>query len=1017
MKKFVSLLFALLCMAFALPALADDEVDFGDYAIKIGDATREIIPNDQWYLIYNAQDYDSRYTGGGYFWDVYFGTYGDYGYVCSTQGPDVVADNMLGNYVKECLVRFIPADEPNYTAHDTYYMVFGTGHYIHAKLNEGSTSGYVYTYADITDATPTYVYEIEGHEGYFAMNTADENNNRFFSWGTNYYYRIYAESWGSDYVGDVTSTNSRFAFQILPVELFLLDDFDSALSNCLNTYNDYKDYSGTFTAGTTPGCYDAEAIAAFEAALEAASVCLDADVQDKYTAADLTQRADNLVDAYEALIATKVDPQVSIKDGYYFICHGIDEYYEGQPFQRCMYAYPNSDGTDNVLFTQLEETAYFLWKIEDAGDKTSTVYNMATNTTFNNPSYSNLLTLGSTSNTIAFDFAEVSESGDSLYSMRVSTREADSWYYFWGQLYYAAPSSNWVWVYKNTDNLAEWSLIEVDDATAEAIIEEYMEEEGRIRALYDSAAQMVEDFRAKEESMTVSQMSAMGSAYSQMAEMAEVFEGLSANTIDEDTYNDIKTCYDAFIALYVDPTELGEALDDVYSLANGLVVGTDPGTWSDASLVASLKAAYEEADDYYVTGSYTQEKVDEYVEALASVKAQALDASIKVEEGKWYKLRYATEAEVNANEWDPELGEATVHSPALYGKYVCAADLNEDEDGNFTVSPLTQAGAEDACIGQGLYFADAADINNEDAMLFRFIAAEGGYMLQNKATGLFLLSTGSGISVTLNAHPTLFNVTALGYGENLLAGAALNGDSNDNLAAQVERNVLAASTSSSAGSNSGLYIEENSAVEDSYDGTEFHLMMAEGAVYTMCYPVSVYSEEATLYGIELEGTEVTLLALADNTAEAGQPCVAVFGDLDDYEGADAEEELLIFTHGYELCLTAKTEGDLVGNYYHSIIGTGMAVPSGNTFEVTTSVASTAQANTAYIDGGFSTSDVITTTIGESEYDAIANVVSNVTKSGNIYSVDGKLLGKGNINTARRMGKGLYIVDGVKVVVR
>ncbi len=1005
----------MLCLAFVLPALADDEVDFGDYVIKISDGTREIIPTDQWYLVYNAQEYNNE--GGGYFWDTFYGYNGDFGYLYSSQGPDVAADNMFANDVKEYLLRFIPADEPNYTAHDTYFIQFATGRYIHAKLRTGGSSAYIFTYDNIADATPTYVYEIEGHEGFFAMNTADENNNRFYSWGTGRYYVLWSESWGSSYVGDVTSTSSRYALQILPVELFEMDDFDVALSKCLNAYNEYKDYSGTFTAGTTPGCYDAEAIAAFEAALEAASVCLDADVEDRYTAEELSEIADNLVDAYEALMETHVDAQVSIKDGYYFICHGIEDYYEGELFERYMYVYPDEDGTDYVLHAQLHQSAYYLWKIEDAGDKTSTVYNMATNTTFNNPSYNNLLTLGSTSNTIAFDFAEVSESGDSLYMMRVSTREADSYYYFWGQLYYDAPSSNWVWVYRNLDNLAEWKLVEVDDETAEAIIEAYMEDAGQLRAYYDSAAQMVEDFQAKEATMTVSQMTAMGSAYSQMAEMVEVFEGVSASTIDEDIYNDIKTCYDAFIALYVDPTELGEALDDLYSLATGLVVGTDPGTWSDASLVASLKATFEEADDYYAAGSYTQEKVDEYVEALASVKTQALDASIKVEEGKWYKLRYATEAEVNANEWDPELGEATVHSPALYGKYVCAADLNEDEDGNFTVSPLTQAGAEDACIGQGLYFADAADINNEDAMLFRFIAAEGGYMLQNKATGLFLLSTGSGISVTLNAHPTLFNVTALGYGENLLAGAALNGDSNDNLAAQVERNVLAASTSSSAGSNSGLYIEENSAVEDSYDGTEFHLMMTEGAVYTMCYPVSIYSEEATLYAIELEGTEVTLLTLPDNTAAAGQPCVAVYGDLDDYEGEDTEEELLIFAHGYELCLAAKTEGDLVGNYYHSIVGMGKAVASGNTFEVTTSVASTAQANTAYIDGGFSTSDVITTTIGESEYDAIANVVSNVTKSGNIYSIDGKLLGKGNINTARRMGKGLYIVDGVKVVVR
>ena len=41
----------------------------------------------------------------------------------------------------------------------------------------------------------------------------------------------------------------------------------------------------------------------------------------------------------------------------------------------------------------------------------------------------------------------------------------------------------------------------------------------------------------------------------------------------------------------------------------------------------------------------------------------------------------------------------------------------------------------------------------------------------------------------------------------------------------------------------------------------------------------------------------------------------------------------------------------------------------------------------------------------------------MNKNGKIYTADGTYVGKGNINTVQGLKKGLYIVNGVKVLVK
>ncbi len=999
----------MLGVMFTTPAFS--QVDFGDYAIRLGEATTEIVPDDQWYVVYNSKDYYS--TGGGYFWDGYFGMYENFGYLYSSSGPDVVASGMFAEDLKEYLVRFLPVDVTGYTAHDTYYVQFADGNYVWVP---SSASDWVYTYPNISQAAALYVYRIEGTENSYAMNGANAGNMRLYSWGSGWIYCAYP-----DFTGDVTSSSSDYSFRIYPVELYIMDEREQALTRCINAVEEYLPYSGTFTTGTGLGCYDADAVAAFEEALLAASECYGDDVAS-LTADDLNTLADNLIAAYEAVVASRIPRQMEIKEGYYWICRGAD-YYDDDEVLTDMGIYVYIDTAANVnyaLYTALsKDDATFLWQITDKGNLTYEVMNMATHTTFDDVDVSNKVTMSSTTNTMTFDYEYTNDQDEDIFLIRQSTRAEDGWYYLWGSGM-KATSNSWVWAYRqDTYEYCLWRLIEVDDATAQEIIESYSDNYAAIER-YNSAIEMQETFLTKESVMPSTQIDLLGELYTNLTDALAVLDSRNVWSFTEDEYEAILSAYNAFMNAFVDPTELLDLLGRAEDLVVGLVIGTDPGTWTNENAANELSSTLTEANAYYAAGSYTQEKMDEYVSSLTSQIATVAAAVNLIQEGKWYELRYATLEEIETNGWDSNNGAATESSPSLYGKYVCLANISES-GGVYTITPMRTAEVLDVCVGEKLYFANLSDMSSEDIAKFRFIAYGDSYIVQNKATGLFLKTAGTSGEVTLSLHPSLFEATAIGYGENILSASTLAGDSNANLCAQLDMNILTTASDDTAGSNCGFYIEDSGeSVESRYEGTEFNFSAREGAIYAICYPVSITSEEGTLYGVEVEGTEVTLLELEDNTAAAGQPCVLIYGELDDYSVSNDYEEIIIFSHGYDIAPEALTEGQLVGNYYSTIIGTGKGIASGNSFTVSKSLTSTAEDNTAYIDAGFSTDDNLTTTIGEGVFggeDAIADIIAGVTKSGNIYSIDGKLLGKGNINTARRMGTGLYIVNGVKVVIR
>ena len=512
--------------------------------------------------------------------------------------------------------------------------------------------------------------------------------------------------------------------------------------------------------------------------------------------------------------------------------------------------------------------------------------------------------------------------------------------------------------------------------------------------------------------------------------MLEAQKSLEIDDLTKEEYETLKAAYDAFIEKFVDPTELRETLASVEGAGEGVVIGTNPGYWSDKSTSTTLSNTIAAATDYDKAGAYTQEQTDKYVADLKAQAETVITSANTIKEGKWYRIRFASEADFEAHEWDKIAGynENNTDDP-LWGKYLAVANyeaLEDPEEGQkpYEIEPLD---AEDASLGENIFFVADGDIANKDMSKFRFIAVgDSAYIIQNKATNLFLKATSGSSTVTLNAHPSLFNVKAVGYGFNVISAENINGTSQNYLHGQKLYNVLVTWNAYTLGSASAMYIDEAEDVAGDYAGEEFNVAALQGEIATFCFPVKVAATEEGMYDVKVDGTTITLIPMTE--AAAGRPFIYVHsGELEGYN-PDNERELTIFKHGYDLVAEPQTDNALKGTFETTTLDRGEAYAEGNTFIVNTISKNhliqtervTIGANKAYIapDPKFAADAELTITIDLDGEDGIAETLTKVAKSGAIYTIDGRLVSKkGNVNDLSRYGKGIYILNGVKVVVK
>lgn len=529
------------------------------------------------------------------------------------------------------------------------------------------------------------------------------------------------------------------------------------------------------------------------------------------------------------------------------------------------------------------------------------------------------------------------------------------------------------------------------------------------------------------------QYNVMGEIATNLVAAIESVQATADADITAEQYNTLKAAYEAFIDKFVDPTALRNKLAETADVASIIRTGTNPGFWSEGSDASSFSSLWNQASEYDQSGNYTPRQSESYVESLSNATEEIYASTIGVEEDKWYYLRFPSEEDFTDFNWEKQAGggDATTNDEALYGKYVMVADAEALEGGGYTINELTQ---EQISLGTQMHLMDEVLAMDNDMAKFRFInVGDTAYIIQNKASGLFLKAgeTGAG-AISLSIHPALFKADAVGYGLNKITSTNIFGKEPGALHAQRSYNVLVSWDVKDEelpyiGSRCAFYIEEAENVDADYDGTMFNMFLQAGKIYSYCFPVEVALQEdepaATMWsisGVNVEDNMVYATLCPIEKANGGHPFFLVNGDTESYDAADTYEETVVLLHGYDISLTEPDENDTFkGTYSQKTVGAGVIVADGNELVVTKRSSTAVGANSAYItsEDGFNVEAEVEISWDGTE-DGIAETISKVSKSGAVYTLDGRLVSKNaNLNTLKGFGKGIYILNGVKVVVK
>ena len=545
----------------------------------------------------------------------------------------------------------------------------------------------------------------------------------------------------------------------------------------------------------------------------------------------------------------------------------------------------------------------------------------------------------------------------------------------------------------------------------------------------------------------------------------KAFEADSLELLEDETfaeaYNALVAAGEAWAQVFVDPTELREAIAAAPA-ENLFVIGNNPGQWKEGVVTPAATVAAAEA--YNASGAYTPAESEAHLAAIAKAEADVWAAANKVETGKWYRFNFPSEEMYETYGWDKTGAQASLSheieaSPALFGKTIAVGKglttyvAYEDEDGSVgEVGAKTVEATEEWFDGDQLYYhTDAEFTDGED--LFQFIqATDSTYIIQNKATGLFVRG---GSPVTLSAIPTYFYANqAIGAGANVIGWTNIFGEHQQSyLHGQRSDNAMVTWNASTLGSNSMIMIEEVEAVAEA-PTTEYTAKLWPGKVYTYTMPVDVkVIDGATAYGAELvvaeEDTTIVLKAIEAETISAGTPFIAIAnldgeyistadrlkaikaeieaedGELSNNDAVLAntklndEYALVEMEHGMEVDTVVTELLGLRGTMKQVTVDAGKAIVANENGFKHTLVNTNVAAHSAYLVSDFDpeSTDVLNAlviSIEGSIETGITEVLDKVAKSGNIYNAAGQLVGKGNINTVNNLPAGIYIVNGVKV---
>ncbi len=320
------------------------------------------------------------------------------------------------------------------------------------------------------------------------------------------------------------------------------------------------------------------------------------------------------------------------------------------------------------------------------------------------------------------------------------------------------------------------------------------------------------------------------------------------------------------------------------------------------------------------------------------------------------------------------------------------------------------------------------------------------YALQNKATGLFVFVDGTGNqnNVYLKTIPSLVTWTAAGYQRSLLGVTNLKGESSNNFHAGETNRRFCTWNDYRPNSNSGLVICEADVDYEAPEEFTFYKNVKPGRIVDWCHSVSISPvdapDDAVAYAAvgqytigEEEDAETYLALKALETIEAGQPALFIYGDTTSYDAEDDYVEPIKFKipGNGELALKGTTENGLIGTLVRLTLEPGWIyfdanyvadVKTANSLAVTPCSAVLDLDNCPQVnpDEAYDFSIYL----GQVAKDAatgvkdVTSAIEKISQRGNVYGMDGKLIRTGaTLNDLKALGTGMYILNGVKVMVK
>ncbi len=466
----------------------------------------------------------------------------------------------------------------------------------------------------------------------------------------------------------------------------------------------------------------------------------------------------------------------------------------------------------------------------------------------------------------------------------------------------------------------------------------------------------------------------------------------AAKEVENATQADIdalQKALDGFRSIAADPTELKDLLSVAGAYAENAVEGTNPGC-VDGDALAALQGQVDKAREL-LSGRYTTAQLSEMVASLQSAY-EACPVN-KVVAGKWYNIRYVD-------------GDVT--------KYVYTGAPGEDGFGSGKL---------------GEYDPDSQYAQ------WRFLdMGNGAYALQNRGLGTTIGAGGSWqyMGATRYSDHCMYVPEYIGAGKTELKIGNWAG----NYIGYMEQ-YNGTDVTCHDGGRSSFFIEEATADDDEDILTTAFNFSNKNRFRVFALPTGLKNIAGDAQSFRVNGVyeDEEGLKLALNTVNfedgdviaPGEPVLVALGDITaEMDTTTAAAIALQFGDG---CAREgiETEGGLVG-----VIGTADVNVSGEhlridgetgrfVYEATGSKVSNFQGYVALkkiVEEG--DGELIITIPGAPEgvLTGINDALENVCKSGVVYNAAGQVVAKsGSLADVKKYGKGLYIINGVKVLVK